>query len=249
MTDSKIARYCGRWLVGAVLLMGLGSEGCGGGGGQTEVKVIVDGHNLSPADQMRVRSVWLYVTGDGAGGVIPQMYSTPSGLPGGVYTAVYTPHIKSGTLDIMVTINDVAGGVIDMRQTKVTVRSGNRVLATVTFGASVDAGDDAGSSPPMGNGGNGGGAGSGVGGGAGGAGAGGAGAAAGGAGGDGQLPDGAAPDAPGADAPGACATMACSGATADSCCPAACTSLTDVDCAGCGNGMIDPGETCDPVAS
>jgi len=207
------------------------------------VKVVVDGHNLSLADQMRVRSVWLYVTGDGDGGVIPQMYSTPSGLPGGVYTAVYTPHIKSGILDIMVTINDAAGAVIDMRQTKVTVRSGNQVMATVTFGATVDAGDDAGTSPPMGNGGNGG-----NGGGVAGLG-GGAGAGGGGAGGDAPLPDGSVPDAPGADVPPTCATMACSGATADACCPAACTSLTDVDCAGCGNGMIDPGETCDPVAS
>src|SRR5207253_1599237 len=148
------------------------------------------------------------------------------GLPGGQYTAIYKPHIKLGTLDIRVTINDMAGAEIDSRHTTAAVHSGNQVEATVVFGASVDAGDDLGSSPPMGNGGT-----------------------AAGEGGEAEPPDGSAPDAPGGDAPAACATMACSGATADACCPAACTSLTDVDCAGCGNGKIDPGETCDPVAA
>jgi Abnormal spindle-like microcephaly-assoc'd, ASPM-SPD-2-Hydin len=34
----------------------------------------------------------------------------------------------------------------------------------------------------------------------------------------------------------------------DSNCPAGCTPTRDADCAGCGNGMLDPGETCDPVS-
>jgi hypothetical protein len=45
-----------------------------------------------------------------------------------------------------------------------------------------------------------------------------------------------------------CDSKACSGATSDGCCPGACSATTDVDCAGCGNGRLDPGETCDPVA-
>jgi hypothetical protein len=33
----------------------------------------------------------------------------------------------------------------------------------------------------------------------------------------------------------------------DGCCPASCTNATDADCsASCGDGTIDPGETCDP---
>jgi uncharacterized protein YkwD len=36
----------------------------------------------------------------------------------------------------------------------------------------------------------------------------------------------------------------------DGCCPAGCTSADDSDCsAACGNGVIDPGETCDPPSS
>ncbi len=36
----------------------------------------------------------------------------------------------------------------------------------------------------------------------------------------------------------------------DGCCPAACNMLTDPDCpATCGNGVVEPGETCDPPAS
>ncbi|HEY3592485.1 MAG TPA: hypothetical protein VGL13_01370, partial [Polyangiaceae bacterium] len=44
-----------------------------------------------------------------------------------------------------------------------------------------------------------------------------------------------------------CNSAPCSGAVTDGCCPSACSATTDVDCAGCGNGRIDPGETCDPV--
>lgn len=59
--------------------------------------------------------------------------------------------------------------------------------------------------------------------------------------------DGATPDAmvPGAE----CAKKACSGAVADLCCPSACTAATDIDCGGCGNGRMEPGETCDPLQS
>ena len=41
----------------------------------------------------------------------------------------------------------------------------------------------------------------------------------------------------------------CSGVAADGCCPVGCTRSSDVDCtAVCGNGVVEPGETCDPVA-
>ena len=36
---------------------------------------------------------------------------------------------------------------------------------------------------------------------------------------------------------------------ADGACPPGCAAAMDVDCAGCGNGRLDTGETCDPVAS
>lgn len=52
-----------------------------------------------------------------------------------------------------------------------------------------------------------------------------------------------------ADASTACNLEACS-ATADQCCPDACNASNDVDCpASCGNGVIETGETCDPLAS
>ncbi len=69
--------------------------------------------------------------------------------------------------------------------------------------------------------------------------------------------DGGGPDAPGAASDGgtggrppgpggaACAAQACSGRVADFCCPAACGAATDVDCPGCGNGVLEPGETCE----
>src|SRR6185295_11833124 len=43
-------------------------------------------------------------------------------------------------------------------------------------------------------------------------------------------------------------TIAC-GTNNDSCCPAGCTAMSDSDCAGCGNGRIEAGETCDPPGS
>jgi hypothetical protein len=49
--------------------------------------------------------------------------------------------------------------------------------------------------------------------------------------------------------PMGCDSMACSGSSSDGCCPSSCSATTDVDCAGCGNGKLDPGETCDPVAA
>ncbi|HSD88339.1 MAG TPA: hypothetical protein VLB44_12515, partial [Kofleriaceae bacterium] len=47
----------------------------------------------------------------------------------------------------------------------------------------------------------------------------------------------------------ACATVTgCVGG--DGCCPATCTNATDSDCsASCGNGSVDPNETCDPPDS
>lgn len=55
-----------------------------------------------------------------------------------------------------------------------------------------------------------------------------------------------------AGTPGACdvicihtAVVSCAGG--DGCCPSGCTSATDADCSpACGNGVLDPGETCDP---
>ena len=48
-----------------------------------------------------------------------------------------------------------------------------------------------------------------------------------------------------------CTTVAVTACTnADQCCPAGCNAGSDNDCsAGCGDGMVDPGETCDPPAS
>ncbi len=52
-----------------------------------------------------------------------------------------------------------------------------------------------------------------------------------------------------ADGP-ACGDQTCGGATADGCCPAACNAASDADCdATCGNTVVEPGETCDPLAS
>jgi hypothetical protein len=51
------------------------------------------------------------------------------------------------------------------------------------------------------------------------------------------------------DASAACNLMACS-AIADQCCPDACNAGNDPDCTSeCGNGVIETGETCDPLAS
>jgi hypothetical protein len=46
-----------------------------------------------------------------------------------------------------------------------------------------------------------------------------------------------------------CAAATCDRTKADGCCVAGCTPLTDVDCAGCGNGRLEPGEACDPPSS
>src|SRR5262249_51444843 len=59
-------------------------------------------------------------------------------------------------------------------------------------------------------------------------------------------PEGAADASVDAAEGGACATAMCSGSVRDGCCPGACTPLLDADCPGCGNGRLEPGETCDP---
>jgi len=45
----------------------------------------------------------------------------------------------------------------------------------------------------------------------------------------------------------------CGGMQSDGCCPAGCDGNTDVDCGvvadTCGNGVLDPGETCDPASN
>jgi hypothetical protein len=52
------------------------------------------------------------------------------------------------------------------------------------------------------------------------------------------------------DGPSACDQQACDLAVQDGCCPAACNSTSDADCnVNCGNGVIEPGETCDPPGS
>lgn len=222
----------GQRLVAAGLLLGLAGPGCGNGGSQTAVRVVVDGQNLTSTEQSAVRSIWLFVMGDGEGGTIPRMFSTTTGLLG-QYVAVYKPHITSGALDITVTINDKDGNVLGTRMTRAIVLRGNEVVTRVAFGAGTD---DGGVSPPPPDGGV----------------------------ADGAVSDGAVGDAAldlpaadglpadgsvGDDGPLACSARACNAATADSCCPTGCTALTDLDCAGCGNGHLDPGEICDPLDS
>lgn len=230
----------GQRLLVAGVLLGLAGPGCGNGGSQTAVRVVVDGKNLTLTEQAAVRSIWLFVVGDGDGGTIPRMYST-TGLHG-QYVAVYKPHITAGALDITVTINDKDGNVLGTRVTKAIILRGNEVVAMVSFGAGTE--DDGGVSPPPPDGGDGG--------------------RDDGAGADGAVVDAPALDLSASDAPGddgavadvgggdgaiACSAQACNGVTADSCCPAGCTALTDLDCVGCGNGHLDPGETCDPLDS
>ena len=48
---------------------------------------------------------------------------------------------------------------------------------------------------------------------------------------------------------GACASAVCGGTVRDGCCPVGCSAATDSDCAGCGNGRVETGETCDPPGS
>lgn len=46
-----------------------------------------------------------------------------------------------------------------------------------------------------------------------------------------------------------CGTI-CDLVTSDACCPETCSSITDMDCAAqCGNGVLERGETCDPIAA
>ncbi len=59
----------------------------------------------------------------------------------------------------------------------------------------------------------------------------------------------AAPDAPGPMPGDPCVVAMCSGARADKCCPAGCSAVADIDCAGCGNGRVESGEQCDPLSS
>ncbi|HEY4184052.1 MAG TPA: hypothetical protein VGP07_03245 [Polyangia bacterium] len=53
----------------------------------------------------------------------------------------------------------------------------------------------------------------------------------------------------GMDAATACAAALCDALVPDGCCPVGCTTATDLDCAVCGDGAIEPGETCDPLAT
>lgn len=48
----------------------------------------------------------------------------------------------------------------------------------------------------------------------------------------------------------ACTYPAITACVADGCCPTGCTAANDPDCSGtCGNGILEQGETCDPVAT
>src|SRR5205807_2607205 len=71
-----LAMKSGQRLLAAGLLLGLAGSGCGNGGSQTAVRVVVDGKNLTSSEQAAVRSIWLFVVGDGDGGTIQRMYST-----------------------------------------------------------------------------------------------------------------------------------------------------------------------------
>ncbi len=65
--------------------------------------------------------------------------------------------------------------------------------------------------------------------------------------GSGELVDAGAND--GADA-SSCDDRACNATQPDSCCPSGCDADTDLDCAAiCGNGVLEPGERCDPLGS
>ena len=60
-----------------------------------------------------------------------------------------------------------------------------------------------------------------------------------------QRIDGTSHDASGSG----CDLRSC-GMTADGCCPSACNAANDADCAAiCDNGVVEPGETCDPLSS
>jgi len=53
----------------------------------------------------------------------------------------------------------------------------------------------------------------------------------------------------GTDVPAGCAAASCDAVVSDGCCPTGCTSASDLDCATCGNGVVDPGEACDPLTT
>ncbi|HEX2660281.1 MAG TPA: hypothetical protein VHU40_18490, partial [Polyangia bacterium] len=211
------------------IVLGLGLSACGSGSSQTLVRVMIDGTGLSVEDRARITSIALTFQDGTDGGTLPSVYKV-MGLPTGTFTTVIQPRITKGVLTISAVLNDDTTGTIVATQTvKVTVQKGNQVVATLAVGGPIDGGvlppaDDA----ATGNGGQGGGAG--------------VGGAGGGAPTDGGVLDLSSLDVGGNE----CNAKACSGALADGCCPAACTAASDMDCAGCGNGKLDPGETCDP---
>jgi|GEM_PF-1761934 len=210
------------------LLMGMALSACGGGTAQTLVRIMIDATKLSAEDRARVTSIALtFQDGTSDAAMVPAVNKV-AGLPTGMFETVIQPRITQGVLTINAALNDdVAGVVIATQTAKVTVRKGNQVIAMLKVGGPDD---DGGVLPPLG---------------------------------DAAIdldPDAgavdAAQDATSLDAPtldlesidvgGDCNAVACSGAAADGCCPATCTATTDRDCAGCGNGKLDPGETCDP---
>ncbi len=71
------------------------------------------------------------------------------------------------------------------------------------------------------------------------------------AGGDDTAQDGGGdPKDAAPDAAFDCDAQSCGGTASDGCCPASCNAASDADCtAMCGNEVIEPGESCDPLTS
>ena len=250
-----MARIAGRFLTVGALASVLASGCNGGGDGQSGVLIVVDGKGLTAAQLATVTDVWIYIDGDGDGSRMQYDFKV-MGLPTGTYQYKYRPQNHAGKLTITGELHAktaAADTIIATNLTVVEIHMGNQVMATIMLSGTSGAGGAggaagaaaAGGATGMGGAGGRGTSGAGdvaVGGGAGaaggvsGTGAGGAAAGSGGGGGAGGA--------------GACAGVtACSLKTADGCCPSFCTGATDVDCAICGNGVVEQGEACDPLTS
>jgi len=246
-------RNFGRFFLFGALVSVLASACNGGGDGQSGVLIVVDGHGLTQAQLASVTDVWIYIDGDGDGSRMQYDFKV-MGLPTGTYQYKYRPRNRTGKLTITGELHAKTAAtdmIIATNLTSVEIHMGNQVMATIMLsgttgagGAGGAAGGLAGGAGSAGLGGAGGAAGNG-----GAAGDGGAGVA-GGTPGSGSGGAGATGGAGGSGGPGSCAGVtACSLQTSDGCCPGFCTGATDVDCAVCGNGVVEQGETCDPLTS
>lgn len=250
----QMTRIVGRFFVLGVLASVLASACNGGGDGQSGVLIVVDGKGLTQAQLASVTDVWIYIDGDGDGSRMQYDFKV-MGLAAGTYQYKYRPQNHTGKLTITGELHAktaAADTIIATNLTIVDIRMGNQVMATIMLSGTTGAGGAGGTAGALGGatgtagagggagtagtGGVGGAGGNGAAGGVSGAGAGGAAAAMGGGGGSGGA--------------GTCAGVtACSLQTADGCCPGFCTGATDVDCAICGNGVVEQGEACDPLTS